>query len=682
MPAVSPPWDTLRPYLTGTFLHEDPPFEPLDISALPDATQRNQEVDHALNMLLGVHPAVISSGEHNSKNKGLGLDQSNPDSSRLLSRILPLAKGHLAVKSFIEKSRLPDHGNGYIIQSIGVAMSTLVANYNTFILQLDELLQQKELSAQMLLYYVQPSARSMELLTSVAREIKDKRGGAAFDAVYKLAMSHVGEESSRHVFEYILSHAALPMFDSLHIWLQTGVVHDDYDEFFIVHNSQIPSRTSWQMRFTINRDNLPSFLQPLVEKILRTGKYLHVLKECEVDTDKALADAHGSLTKSYPLEDLRIIAGSLLAPDTPQKTRAIVERAYSLSSAALMAYLNKTVRIKERLNCLRRFFLLQRSDFIVHFFDTAAAELSKPRDDVSRSKLSSLLDLSIRTSASASDPFLDDISCILCQEDLASQICMVSNKRAGVSRTESEMRRKGATSGYELFALDYRIQWPVSLIITETDMLKYQFMFRYLFYCKHVERELEGCWQNHSLHQGPLRHMPSSFVRSFALRDRMLTFWRSLLYYTVADVLEPNWRTLQKAISGSETIDEIMHYHNIFLVGSVDESLLSNEKHVKVFKNIAETCITFARYTDTFGSVFGSKEPLETLEDKLRARDYPATLAKFETTFEMHLGKLLDGLSAVSKKKANTHLVNLCGRFDAGGYYDRFNERSLASFGM
>lgn len=684
---ASPQWDTNRQFLTGAFLRDPPSLPSPSLASYPENTQHKLASEDALNALLALRPsfAIVDPGQtpvyspHN-------LEPAHPEISPLLSRILPLATHHAIVKNFIESTRLPHHGSGHVLQAVGVALSTLLSDYNAFILRLEDAILANELSLQKLLYYVQPSARSMALLRNIAHTMESRKGGAALDSLYNLAVSHVGTQDSRDVLAFVLSQASAPIFDIMHRWLRTGVIDDPFSEFFIVHDNRLASQqtaNAWQMRYTVNTDNIPAFLGPFVEKILRAGKYLNVLRECDIDTSTALSQAQqrvAPLSTEQPTFDYLSLSDiDLLAPDASRQIARVVDTSFSLATSALMSHLEASVRIKERLRSMKRFFLLERSDYLVHFFDAAASELSKDRTEVSRSKLASLLDLSIRTSVSAADPFQDDLTCKLCSDPLASLVSVMSQR--GGSATTASKDDSTSSSGYECFALDYRLQWPISLIVSQMEVLKYQFMFRYLFYCKHVERELEECWRHHSQAKAPLRHLPGSFVRSFALRNRMMQFVRNILYYTLVDVIEPNWRSLEAAMRKSETIDEIMHHHALFLDSSVTQSLLSNEKHLRVFKSISETCISFAAYTEIFSDAFGSSNSAEEIENDLQERNYPGTLAKFETSFDMHLGRLLDGLSAVSKKRANIHLANLCERLDVGGYYGRLKERTLASFG-
>ena len=46
----------------------------------------------------------------------------------------------------------------------------------------------------------------------------------------------------------------------------------------------------------------------------------------------------------------------------------------------------------------------------------------------------------------------------------------------------------------ESFTLDYRVRWPLTLILSFKSITKYQLIFRHLLYCKYVERNLENLW--------------------------------------------------------------------------------------------------------------------------------------------------------------------------------------------
>lgn len=46
----------------------------------------------------------------------------------------------------------------------------------------------------------------------------------------------------------------------------------------------------------------------------------------------------------------------------------------------------------------------------------------------------------------------------------------------------------------EAFTLDYKVRWPLTLILSHRSITKYQLIFRHLLSCKYVERNLENLW--------------------------------------------------------------------------------------------------------------------------------------------------------------------------------------------
>jgi hypothetical protein len=53
--------------------------------------------------------------------------------------------------------------------------------------------------------------------------------------------------------------------------------------------------------------------------------------------------------------------------------------------------------------------------------------------------------------------------------------------------------------GYHMFALDYSVKWPLSIVLSKRALTKYQLLFRHLFFCKHVERELCSAFITHQV---------------------------------------------------------------------------------------------------------------------------------------------------------------------------------------
>lgn len=72
------------------------------------------------------------------------------------------------------------------------------------------------------------------------------------------------------------------------------MIEDPGKDFFVEDNEVIEravlpleySDDYWERRYSIKADQIPAFLHSNVDKILRTGKYLNVIQQCEQGKSK------------------------------------------------------------------------------------------------------------------------------------------------------------------------------------------------------------------------------------------------------------------------------------------------------------------------------------------------------------------------------------------------------------
>ena len=69
-------------------------------------------------------------------------------------------------------------------------------------------------------------------------------------------------------------------------------------------------------------------------------------------------------------------------------------------------------------------------------------------------------------------------------------------KALAATRAKLQHVRNQRLKGMEAFALDYAVEWPVSLVISRKELTKYQLVFRHLFFLqpcpKTTEQDLVG----------------------------------------------------------------------------------------------------------------------------------------------------------------------------------------------
>lgn len=76
---------------------------------------------------------------------------------------------------------------------------------------------------------------------------------------------------------------------------------------------------------------------------------------------------------------------------------------------------------------LKHYFLLDQSDFMVHFMDISEEEMKKNIREIKTSRLESLLEISLRITSANSDPYKDDLRVKLFIIDLKSMIMRIQN---------------------------------------------------------------------------------------------------------------------------------------------------------------------------------------------------------------------------------------------------------------
>lgn len=82
----------------------------------------------------------------------------------------------------------------------------------------------------------------------------------------------------------------------------------------------------------------------------------------------------------------------------------------------------------------------------------------------------------------------------------------------------------------------------------------------------------------------------------------MLAFVQQILGYATVEVLEPNWRKLEKKLEGVRTVDQLLRDHVDFLDTVLKECMLTSSKLLRV---------SVAVYSAVFGSLMPPEGILE-----------------------------------------------------------------------
>uniref|UniRef100_A0AAY5L2F0 Gamma-tubulin complex component n=1 Tax=Esox lucius TaxID=8010 RepID=A0AAY5L2F0_ESOLU len=292
---VFPNWVYDRPALIGDFITGATPAggDPtVAIGTLPLPAQEQALVDDLLFVLIGVDGRDITAQPVlGRQNRSFIVDPTLDMSVKeLVNRILPVASYYSTITRFTEEKWSFEYGQ--VNHALTAAMRTLMKEYLILVTQLEHLHRQGMLSLQKLWFYIQPTMRTMEILASIASSVDkgDCMGGSTLSLLHDRTFNYTGDSQAQELCLYLTKAASVPYFEILEKWIYRGIIKDPYSEFMVEEHELQKEKIQedyndkyWDQRYTIIQHRIPSFLQKMAGKILSTGKYLNVVRECGRD---------------------------------------------------------------------------------------------------------------------------------------------------------------------------------------------------------------------------------------------------------------------------------------------------------------------------------------------------------------------------------------------------------------
>ncbi len=564
------------------------------------------------------------------------------------------------------------------------------------------------------------------------------------------AATRAGDVAARNLCLRLLRAASAPYAKAVERWVYEGVVDDPYDEFLVIERAHLRKEslaedynaTYWSQRYTL-RSEVPAFLgEGLAEKALTTGKYINAMRESRTTTTTTTdsgrfsrrreggTDGAATTTSSSPEFSLppippdglgRLALGGGASSAGSGTHAARINAAHRHASVALLRAVLGDGDLHGRLRAMKRYFLLDKGDFLVHFTDNAGEELARRAPDISVSRLQSLLELSLKLSTASTDPHNDDLTCSLERQGIIHQLLSIhvtggakgyapADADLDLDENAAQMTPKEALrlTGFETFALDYNAPWPVSLVLSRRAITKYQLLFRHVFHCKHVERRLCEAWQTHQATRAAAAQTTGagdggSLGRAYVLSQRMLHFLQNFTYYLMCEVVEPNWHAFETALRDAQSVDELIDAHERFLDACMKEGMLFWPRILRRLERIKNVCLKFCGLSetleqslpgrgsfrenlragrlsvaggeDTGGRVSASArervearyEAAQAIFDACEGDKYASEVARLEGDFDAQLRELLEALNGSAHLEPN--LASLCARLDFNEFY-------------
>ena len=488
------------------------------------------------------------------------------------------------------------------------------------------------------------------------------KGGEVLSMLWDRITRMSGDPKARTLFTTLFQRASQPYASTLVKWITTGDLSDTYEEFMVMEDAKVtraalesdPTDEYWETRYTLRDETtiakrerqrqlgldldaeledeegnprgiltggakIPSFLEPWKHKILLAGKYLNVIRECglEVPSDPD----EESVASGRPGKTA--IASVVVMNDESFFRR--IEGAYQRANSALLKLLLGDQHILERLRSLRHFFFFSESDFLSSFLEQSGHELvkkvspSKTRETVQQ-RLQTHLGAVLGSSSTVGfeDPYREDVRIVLASEGAYDQLKRIAETKGGIEATKLAQANAAAAAAaaagssskeslvqaVTLLQFDVAVKFPVSLVISRKNILRYQFVSRGLFHLKTLERSLSELWLDHS--SNPLwkqRTHPALEKwkqKLFMLRWRMTFFVQQLLAFQMMEVVEPNYLDLERKLRNVKTVDQLMKDHFAFLNTTRKELMFTDLRYLELHSQLTTVINVFVENRTRF----------------------------------------------------------------------------------
>lgn len=509
-----------------------------------------------------------------------------------------------------------DKSNGHVSQSFASALQEEILEYYRLITVIEEQIHDNdsEVTPRVTLLRLQvwsyDSFFRLKVLASLVEQCRNKKGGALASVVYHVQRH--GDPNMKNCLTRILNQVVLPIRRMLSQWIFHGELEDYYKEFFIATNRVGVTQNSplsaafWHNRYVINKTMLPGFItQEQANKVLATGKAIYMLLQVCRNEVTAHVPGYTHLKQSFESTHLEsLFIRKRVQNDEQNDFHILLETAYKEISRTSLKILNENYKLHDHFRGLRQYMLLGQGDFVRHLMDMLSSQLNKPANKLARHSVVQLLESAIRgTNAQFDDPEIVN--------------------RIDILLSESGMN----DSGWDVFALTYRIDGPISTIFTNETQKIYPKLFKHLWRSKRMEYVLTTLWKNlvSSVKlEKRIASLKSAFQTLHMLLSEMIHFIRQMEYYLTFDVIECQWNQLQTELNNPRDVDLLIRAHSLFLENVIRRSLLdtSSEEIYLQYRAICDYILEFQTHCENF---------LKALEVEISLRDrYDLIIEHFE----------------------------------------------------
>ncbi|KAI1199717.1 Spc97/Spc98 family protein [Nemania serpens] len=399
--------------------------------------------------------------------------------------------------------------------------------------------------------WTREATMGLRLLSLIAEESKTRKGGQIISLIHSFSTSH-GDPIVGAFAERLLTPVTRPFYDILRHWIYDGELSDPYLEFFIqlkstsesVSKTKTGSTNVWDEKYDMSHTMIPSIVTlEFANKVHSIGKSLNFIRH-------SCGDAQWVETYS------KASSKELRYGDTAT-LESWIDDAYKITMRRLVHLMMHKFHLFEHLQALKSYILLGQGDFIALLMESLAANLDRPAGAQYRHTLTAQLEHAIRGSNA--------------QYDSPEVLRRLDARMLQLSHGDI---------GWDCFTLEYKIDAPVDVVVSDWGNRQYLKVFNFLWRIKRVEFALSSTWRkvttgSRGVLQTDHAAVEETWKMTRGFLAEMVHFVGQLQYYILFEVIESSWTELQARLKREDaTLDDIIKAHKNYLNSITHKGLL------------------------------------------------------------------------------------------------------------
>lgn len=402
--------------------------------------------------------------------------------------------------------------------------------------------------------WTREATMGLRMMSLIAEESKERRGGQIISHIHSFSATH-GDPVVAAFAERLLATCTRPFYDILRRWIYDGELSDPYQEFFVrersaeeQHANSHGANNVWESKYEISEHMIPSIItQDFAQKVFLIGKSLNFIRH--------------SCGDSMWVENYSKAASKELRYGDTATLEAWIDEAYKTTMKRLMDLMANKFHVFDHLQALKNYILLGQGDFIALLMESLAANLDRPAGAQYRHTLTAQLEHAIRGS--------------IAQYDSPEVLRRLDARMLQLSHGDI---------GWDCFTLEYKIDAPVDVVVTEWGNRQYLKVFNFLWRIKRVEFGLLSTWRkcmtgSRGVLQTSDPAVSQVWKSTRGVLAEMIHFVGQLQYYILFEVIESSWGELQKRIRKEDcTLDDMIKAHERYLNDITHKGLLGPKK--------------------------------------------------------------------------------------------------------